>query len=302
MRLELLPEGIRDRINYCRVDVRNPIGKSGFPDRADLVVNLAAVHREPGHAPHEYFETNLRGAENVCAFAEEIDCRNLIFTSSIAPYGPGEELKTESSLPVPQTPYGASKLAAEKIHLAWLAGAENRCLLIVRPGVVFGGGENGNVTRMIRAVLGRYFFYMGNKEVRKAGGYVKDLCHAMWWTMERMFLNGQISEIFNFTMDPPPSVEEYVTVICRVSGVGRTIPSVPYPLLLGLAWVVSTIAKPLRLSHPFSPVRVRKLVRDNFIDPCYLRENKYPWQFGLIEAFEDWKAEFPQDWGLKNLP
>jgi nucleoside-diphosphate-sugar epimerase len=298
LRMELLPQKIRDRITYCRVDVRSSISESELPYEADLIVNLAAVHREPGHEPHEYFETNIRGAENVCAYAAEIDCRKIIFTSSIAPYGPSQELKTEKSLPVPQTPYGASKLAAEKIHFTWLNGDENRRLIIARPGVVFGRGEGGNVTRMIRAVLKRYFFYMGNKEVRKAGGYVKDLCHAMWWVLERMELNGQSSELFNFTLDPPPSIEEYVAAICRVSNVRRVILNVPYPLIIGLSWIVSALARPLHLNHPFSPVRVRKLVSYNFIDPLYLRENNYPWQYGLIEALEDWRSEHPGDWGI----
>ena len=33
----------------------------------------------------------------------------------------------------------------------------------------------GNLTRLIRSLLGRYFFYMGNRDTRKAGGYVKGL-------------------------------------------------------------------------------------------------------------------------------
>ena len=33
----------------------------------------------------------------------------------------------------------------------------------------------GNLTRLIRSILGRYFFYMGNRDTRKAGGYVKGL-------------------------------------------------------------------------------------------------------------------------------
>ena len=49
--------------------------------------NFAAVHREPGHAREEYFDTNIAGAKNVCAFAEETGCKNILFTSSIAVYG-----------------------------------------------------------------------------------------------------------------------------------------------------------------------------------------------------------------------
>ena len=59
-----------------------------------------------------YFETNIRGAENVTAFAEKYGIRKILFTSSIAPYGASEDLKTEETLPTPNTPYGISKLVA----------------------------------------------------------------------------------------------------------------------------------------------------------------------------------------------
>lgn len=68
-----------------------------------LRMMFAAVHRTPGHEDHEYFETNIRGAENVVAFAEKWNIKKIVFTSSIAPYGAAEELKKETTLPTPNT-------------------------------------------------------------------------------------------------------------------------------------------------------------------------------------------------------
>ncbi|MGH9877596.1 MAG: NAD-dependent epimerase/dehydratase family protein, partial [Nitrososphaerales archaeon] len=108
-------------------------------ENVTLIANLAAVHREPGHEDFEYYETNLLGAENICAWAERVGCDDIIFTSSISPYGPSDQQKNECSLPVPTTAYGGSKLVAEKIHQTWLArDSDKRHLVIVRPGVVFG--------------------------------------------------------------------------------------------------------------------------------------------------------------------
>lgn len=84
------------------------------PTPDDIIFNFAAVHRTPGHEDHEYFETNIRGAENVVAFAERHGIKQIVFTSSIAPYGPSEELKSEDTLPTPNSAYGISKLVAEK--------------------------------------------------------------------------------------------------------------------------------------------------------------------------------------------
>lgn len=277
-------------------DVRNPI--EWMPaEPVDLVANFAAVHREPGHEDFEYYETNLLGAENVCAWAEKVGCSRLIFTSSISPYGPSEDVKDERSLPVPATAYGGSKLVAEKTHQLWQAKDDaNRRLVIVRPGVVFGPGEGGNVSRLIKAVLHRYFFYMGNRATRKAGTYVKELCNAMCWVLQQQEVKGEHVSLFNMSMNPGPSIQEYADAVCKVAGVTRRVPGVPYSLLLTVAFAIEAVARPLRIKHPFSPVRIRKLVRSNNILPTYLVESGYPYQYTLESAFEDWKQSCPQEW------
>lgn len=283
-------------IEYVSVDVRSPITWEP-PESISLVANFAAVHREPGHEDFEYYETNIQGAENVCAWAEKIDCKCIIFTSSISPYGPSEEVRDERSLPVPITAYGASKLAAEKIHQIWQArDASKRQLVIARPGVVFGPGEGGNVSRLIKAVVHRYFFYMGNQNTRKAGTYVKELCNAMLWVLERQNQSGEHVSIFNMSMNPGPSIREYVDTVSKVAGVSRRIPGIPYPLLLTAAYGIDMIARPLGIKHPFSPVRIRKLVRSNNILPAWLVENGYLYQYNLESAFADWKKECPEEW------
>lgn len=295
------PQGLLDlcksgQIEHVPIDVRCPIQHPALSERVDLIGNFAAVHREPGHEAHEYYATNLPGAENVCAWAEHICCQRIIFTSSIAPYGPTEENKDERSLPVPISPYGASKLVAEKIHIAWQLAGKGRGLIIVRPGVVFGAGEHGNMTRMIRALLGRYLFYIGNRQTRKAGGYVKELCHALTWALARLETQGINVELFNFSMDPTPTVEEYVQAICRVAGVARFVPSVPYHLLLAASYAIEAVGRPLGINQPISPVRIRKLVQSNNIVPSVLYHAGYPYQYTLDQALEDWRHDAPGDW------
>ena len=146
---------------FIRCDVRKPIVLEGVNVTADDVIfNFAAVHRTPGHPDYAYFETNVLGAENVTAFAEKYGIKKIVFTSSIAPYGAAEELKEETTVPTPNTPYGISKLVAEKIHMIWQARNQaERQLTIVRPGVVFGKGENGNFTRLYWGIRGGKFIY-----------------------------------------------------------------------------------------------------------------------------------------------
>lgn len=285
------------RILYVKGDVRRSLDRFCVDGEVALIANFAAIHREPGHKDFEYFETNIIGAENVCKFAEKVSCQNIIFTSSISPYGVSESVKDEATLPAPLTSYGSSKLVAEKIHEIWQAkDLANRRLVIVRPGVVFGPSEDGNVSRLIKAVIHHYFLFMGNKSTRKAGVYVKELCNAMLWVLQEQKRNGESISLFNMSMNPGPSIDDYVSAVCKTVGIKRFIPEVPYKLLIVVAYAIDAIAKPLGIKHPFSPVRVRKLVCSNNIIPTYLVEHGYHFQYSLESAFADWKKDCPEEW------
>ena len=276
-------------------NVKDPI--KWMPSKPiDLIANFAAVHREPGHKDYEYYECNIQGAENVCNWAAKLNCSKIIFTSSIAPYGPSEDIRDEQSIPVPTSAYGGSKLAAEKIHQIWQAKEEQRQLVIVRPGVVFGPGEGGNVSRLIKAVRKRYFFYMANRDTRKAGIYVKELCRAMMWVLNSKKAKSDGITLFNMSMNPGPSIEEYVNSIARIAKIKVWIPNAPSSLLFIIAYLIDFIAKPLGIEHPFSPVRIRKLIRSNNVLPTYLVENGYEYKYTLDEAFADWKKDCPEEW------
>jgi nucleoside-diphosphate-sugar epimerase len=282
------------KITFCEVDVRNEINIE-VDSTVSLIANFAAVHREPGHKPSEYYETNLLGAENVCAWATKVNCNNIIFSSSIAPYGPSELARDEKSLPVPATAYGGSKLAAEKIHQTWQAeDKKNRKLAIVRPGVVFGAGEGGNVTRLIKATVNCYFFYMGNKSTRKAGTYVKELCNAMWWVIDKKAKEEPI--LFNMSMNPGPTIEEYVDTVCEVAEIKRFVPNVPFFLMYIASLIIEPIAKLAGINQPISPVRMRKLVKSNNIIPQYLADNSYVYLYSFKQALADWRKDNKNDW------
>ena len=290
--------GKYENIVFINADVREPlhidIDKN---DEVTLIANFAAIHREPGHNPHEYYETNLLGAENVCNWARQIKCNTIIFSSSISPYGLSIISKNENSIPVPNSPYGGSKLASEKIHQIWQSSdRKNRNLIIVRPGVIFGPSEGGNVSRLIKAIKGSYFFYMGNKKTRKAGIYIKELCCAIIWVLEEHIEIDNRSVLFNATMNPGPSIEEYVEAIKKVLGVKRYVLGVPYSILYASAFLIDLFLKPLKIKHPFSTVRIKKLIHPNNIEPKFLADNKYEYQYKLEDALADWKNENPAEW------
>lgn len=285
--------------NKFRIDIRNKIKNLKNLKKIDLIINLAAVHKEPGHKDYEYFETNIKGAKNVCEFSERVSCKNIIFTSSIAPYGIEDKLKNEKTKPKPVTPYGSSKLIAEKIHINWQRkDKKKRILTIVRPGIVFGKWEKANMFRLVKLVRKRFFFYMGNKNTAKASIYVKELVDQIMWVNERQLENKFKKFIlFNSAMWPNPTIQDYVKTTCKVANISNITPSLPHYILLLLSYLLEIISKLIGKNNLFSPIRLKKLVRSNLVKPSFLINHNYKFKFSLESSFKDWKKEDKETWG-----
>lgn len=287
-----LCEGEKHPAKYVYCDVRKPIVDLPFtPTPEDVIFNFAAVHRTPGHPDNAYFETNIRGAENVCAFAEKHGMRKIVFTSSIAPYGAAEEMKEETTLPTPNTPYGISKLVAEEIHTIWQAkDAANRQLTIVRPGVVFGKGENGNFTRLYWGIRKREFFYPGRKDTVKACIYVKELVRFMLYRLEH---HNEGIELYNCTFEPAFTIEYICEAMKKVTGLHRSILRIPSWILMPAAHMAMALGSPMGIC----PARVKKLMISTNICGKKLASSGYKFHYTFEEAILDWY----QDNDLKGL-
>lgn len=272
-----------DGVEYIRLDVRKTIDFDFKPTDKDIIFNLAAVHRTPGHPDYAYFETNIKGAENVFEFAEKYGISKILFTSSIAPYGAAEELKSEDTLPTPNTPYGISKLVAEKIHMIWQAKDNNRELTIVRPGIVYGKGEHGNMTRLYKGQKGKYFFYAGRKDTIKACIYVKELVRFFKYRMIDNDFKGV--DIFNCTFEPAYTIEQICEAMQKATGLHYHVPLINGKLLMGIASVVGPLGGKKVGIHPD---RVKKLMISTNICGKKLANTDYKFHYTLEESFKDW--------------
>lgn len=266
-------------IKFIRCDIRNIIDFPYSATKDDIIFNLAAIHRTPGHKDFEYYETNILGAQNVVRFAEKKNFSTILFTSSIAVYGASEEKKFEETLLTPNTPYGISKVIAENIHEKWqLKDQSNRSLTIVRPGVVFGEGENGNFSRMIKSLKGNYFFYPGRKDTIKACIYVKELVNFIIYRV----LNYQLKEtnIFNCTYEPALTTQQICETIKLELNIKRRTFVIPSYILL---FISALLAPVLGKTIGIHPQRVKKLMISTNISGTKMQKQK---NFGYKEAYD----------------
>jgi nucleoside-diphosphate-sugar epimerase len=279
-----LPDGME----FVACDVRKPVEPQLPGIRPNWIFNFAAVHREPGHAREEYFETNLPGARNVCAFAESTGCKNILFTSSIAVYGPTNGATSEASPLYPATPYGISKLCAELIHAVWQHAGEGRRLIVCRPGVVYGPGDPGNILRMIRAVKKGLFILPGSRELRKSYAYIEGLLDSFEFAMART--EGSLT--YNYVERETEPLGRLVEIVQE--HLEKKVPTftAPLPLLQGAANVMQWLS---RGRSPIHPARVRKAATSTHIVPQVLQDLGFGFRFDFRTSLQDWAAKAPED-------
>lgn len=271
-------------VRYLTWDVRAPLELGDC--QPSVIYNLAAVHRTPGHRPEEYYETNVLGALNVTAWAEAVGVETILFTSSISVYGETGEVLTEQSPLRPTSDYGRSKRMAEEIHRRWQSAGPNRRLVTARPGIVFGPGERGNYTRLIKSLRGGYFVYPGTRDTIKSGGAVDELLATFAFALNRP----EPSITYNFAYPQMSSTAEIVAEIANIEGLTAGRPVAPASAVILAASVVRTLALP-GLSTTFHPERVRKLITSTKVAPEWLISNGYRFDGDLEAGLRAWLAE-----------
>lgn len=273
------------RFVYC--DVRNPIPADIISAPA-IVVNLAAVHRTPGHPDHEYFDTNVNGATNITTFCTDTGSTTLWFTSSIAVYGPTEMPKSESSELIPNTAYGKSKFEAEEIHRKWQKLKEGNKLVIVRPAVIFGRGENGNFTKLAKMLKKGLFVYPGRNDTIKGCGYVEDLIASFFFMNEQH----ETYVLYNFCYPRQYSLKEICETFSRVAGYRKPLGTIPLSIMVNASRPFQLLNS-LGMKNGIHPARMHKLVKSTNISPNELIKRKYVYRTDLEEGLQRWYKDFP---------
>ncbi len=249
----------------------------------DVIINLAAQHRDDVKPVSLYYDVNVTGAENICAAAEKTGIKKIIFTSSAAVYGHHHYEADEDSPHDPIGPYGETKSQAEDVFKKWQAkDPGQRTLVIVRPTVVFGVGNRGNVHVLLNQIVKGQFMMIGDGENKKSMAYVENvaafLCHCMNF--------GPGVHIFNYVDKPDLSTKELVDIIC--TKIGKQINSVKLPKTVGLlAGAVFDIAARLTgKNFPISRVRVEKFCATTVFSAKKLQETAFVPPKTLKEGLE----------------
>jgi GlcNAc-P-P-Und epimerase len=280
-----------DGIDYVVHDCRKPL-PTHLADAETEIYNLPALRTFPGHPDAEYFETNYGTSERIVELAEAAGVRTILFTSTMSVYATGDAPKTEESPIEPGNAYGASKVKGEALHKQWLAGADDRRLVICRPAVIFGFRDNGNFTRLANALRGRYFVFVGRSDTIKSAGYVTDLADTFLFALDKLEETGAREILYNFAYPERLTIKRIADAFSQVGGFPRARLVLP-PWFLNTAALPFEALSAIGLKNPIHRKRLTKLYESTNIVPKWLEDNQFPFRTDIVSALEEWKAESP---------
>jgi nucleoside-diphosphate-sugar epimerase len=243
-------------IEYRRADVRNKTALEAAMANCETIVNLAAAHRDDVRPRRLYDEINVEGARNVCEAAEVNGIDTILFTSSVAVYGTASENANEMQPHCPCNDYGRTKSEAERVYVSWHArNSSGRRLVIVRPTVVFGPGNRGNVYTLLSQVAAGRFLMVGDGSNRKSMAYVDNVSGFI-----SHVLNGPPGiHMYNYVDKPDLSMNELVSLVrASLDMHPRVSVTIPYWLAIAIGCSCDALAFATRRSLPVSRVRIEK--------------------------------------------
>jgi len=236
-------------------DIRDPSGLKNRMTSGDVVVHLAAEHRDDVTPTSLYYDVNVTGTRNVLEAMEAAGINSIIFTSTVAVYGLNKIDPAETSPTDPFNHYGRSKLQAEELIREWQARDPARCAIILRPCVIFGEGNRGNVYNLLRQISSGKFVMIGNGKNTKSMAYVGNIAAFIH------FLSGHLeagSRIFNYTDLPDLSTNELIVMVRNEFKLKNKPLRLPYFAGMAAGYLLDFASFLLRKKLNISAVRIRK--------------------------------------------
>jgi len=242
-------------------DVRDYSKLVNSIDNGSIIINLAAEHRDDVRPKSLYDEVNVEGAKNICRAADENGVDKIVFTSSVAVYGFAPLGIDETADINPFNDYGRTKWEAEKVFRRWQSDdSENRSLVIIRPTVIFGERNRGNVYNLLRQIASGKFLMVGDGRNRKSMAYVENVAAFI----EESLNLGVGIHTYNYIDKPDFDMN---TLVAKVNGIlGRNEKigfRLPYYAGLAIGKVFDFVALLLGRTFPISSIRVKKFCSDS---------------------------------------
>jgi GlcNAc-P-P-Und epimerase len=236
-------------------DIRNPNDIVLSP-KTETIVLLAAEHRDDVNPISLYYDVNVNGTMNVLKKMDELGIKKLVFTSSVAVYGLNKSNPDENHKIDPFNHYGKSKWEAEKIIKDWYCrDSKNKSVTIIRPTVIFGERNRGNVFNLLKQINSGKFLMIGKGNNKKSMAYVGNV---VAFIKDRIENSSSELQTFNYSDKPDLNMNELSSLI--ENKMILSIPKIKIPYWIGMigGFCFDFLVKITGKKMSISSVRVKK--------------------------------------------
>ena len=225
--IEQLPEEIKNNIEVISGDITDPFFMQEITKNCDVVFHLAALIGIPYSyiAPQHYVQTNVQGTLNVLEACRRNSVQKLVHTSTSENYGTAQYTPIDEKHPLQgQTPYSASKIAADKLAESYHLSFELP-VATIRPFNTFGPRQSARA--IIPTIISQALAYEKTKQPIKIGSltpvrdftFVKDTVRGFIRMAE---CDDAVGETINVGTGSAQSIQETLDLILDI--LGKDIP------------------------------------------------------------------------------
>ena len=193
-----LPDDVRQSVRIAWGDVRGAESVRRAVAGQKVVFHLAALIGIPYSyvQPEEYVDVNVRGTVNVLSAARDLGVERVVHTSTSESYGSAQYIPIDENHPlVGQSPYSASKIAADQMALSYYR-AFDLPVTILRPFNNFGPRQSmrGVIPTIIAQALAGKTVSLGSIHTSRDYTFVGDTADAF---IKLATSDRALGEVFN---------------------------------------------------------------------------------------------------------
>jgi nucleoside-diphosphate-sugar epimerase len=206
-------------------------------------------------------------------------------------YGLPKGIVEEGDKCEPFNEYGRTKLLAEGIYKSWASSDDSRSLVIVRPTVVFGEGNRGNVYNLLRQIHSGRFMMIGNGANRKSLAYVENVSAFLVHSLA----SGPGVHLFNYADGPDLDMRSLSAEVAQRMSVALPRMAVPFAAGYAVGTTLDLVARVTGMTFPLSAVRVKKFCANTQFSAGRALSTGFQPKVSLSEALgRVIQSEFPE--------
>ena len=215
----------KNDIEFFLGDIRDIDSLKKATTGVSTILHLAALISIPYSylSPLAYIKTNIEGTYNVLEIAKDKNIDETIITSTSEIYGTAQFTPMNESHPINgQSPYAASKIAADQLSLSYFK-SYNLPLKIIRPFNNYGPRQSNRavIPTIISDVISeKKEITLGNINTKRDFIYVKDTILAY---TKLMNIKKYYGEVFNFGSGVSYKISDVVNDIQKINKSNKKI-------------------------------------------------------------------------------